>query len=128
MSVYTEVGRDELIAFLGDYDLGDLQDYQGISAGIENTNYFVTTSQGEFVLTLFEQHDFSELAYFLDVMTFFYQQDIPSAHPAADRDGRYLKTLGGKPAALPDQRVLDLRLAKPLNHFPHSPVPRLRLH
>ena len=100
MSVYTEVGRDELIAFLGDYDLGDLQDYQGISAGIENTNYFVTTSQGEFVLTLFEQHDFSELAYFLDVMTFFYQQGIPSAHPAADRDGHYLKTLAGKPAAL----------------------------
>lgn len=100
MSVYTEVGRDELIAFLGDYDLGDLQDYQGISAGIENTNYFVTTSQGEFVLTLFEQHDFSELAYFLDVMTFFFQQGIPSAHPAADRDGHYLKTLAGKPAAL----------------------------
>ncbi|MDT8311047.1 MAG: homoserine kinase [Methylophaga sp.] len=100
MSVYTEVGRDELIAFLGDYDLGDLQDYQGISAGIENTNYFVTTSQGEFVLTLFEQHDFSELAYFLDVMTFFYQQGIPSAHPAADSDGLYLKTLAGKPAAL----------------------------
>jgi homoserine kinase type II len=100
MSVYTEVGRDELIAFLGDYDLGDLVDYQGISAGIENTNYFVSTSQGEFVLTLFEQHDFSELAYFLDVMTFFYQQNIPSAHPAADRVGHYLKTLAGKPAAL----------------------------
>ncbi|MEX0615970.1 MAG: homoserine kinase [Methylophaga sp.] len=100
MSVYTEVGRDELIAFLGDYDLGDLRDYQGISAGIENTNYFVTTSDGEFVLTLFEQHDFSELAYFLDVMTFFYQQNIPSALPAADREGRYLNTLAGKPAAL----------------------------
>lgn len=100
MSVYTEVGRDQLIAFLGDYDLGDLQDYQGISAGIENTNYFVTTSQGEFVLTLFEQHDFSELAYFLNVMTFFFQQGIPSAHPAADRDGHYLKTLAGKPAAI----------------------------
>ena len=100
MSVYTEVGRDDLIAFLGDYDLGELKDYQGISAGIENTNYFVTTTQGEFVLTLFEQHDFSELAYFLDVMTFFYQQAIPSAHPAADRQGQYLKTLSGKPAAL----------------------------
>lgn len=100
MSVYTEVGRDDLITFLKDYSVGELVSYQGISDGIENTNYFVTTSQGEFVLTLFEQHDFNELGYFLDVMTFFYQQGIPSAHPAADNDGQYLKTLCGKPAAL----------------------------
>lgn len=100
MSVYTEVGRDDLIAFLGDYAVGDLVSYKGISDGIENTNYFVTTTEGEFVLTLFEQHDFGELAYFLEVMTFFYQHGIPSAHPAADREGHYLKKLCGKPAAL----------------------------
>ncbi|MBL4638055.1 MAG: phosphotransferase, partial [Proteobacteria bacterium] len=100
MSVYTEVGRDQLVAFLGDYAVGDLLSYEGISDGIENTNYFVTTDQGQFVLTLFEQHEFDELAYFLDVMTFFYQHDIPSAHPAADKNGHYLKTLCGKPAAL----------------------------
>jgi len=100
MSVYTEVERDDLIAFLSDYNVGELVSFQGISDGIENTNYFVTTQQGEFVLTLFEQHEFSELGYFLDVMSFFYQQDIPSAHPAADKDGQYLKTLCGKPAAL----------------------------
>lgn len=100
MSVYTEVGRDDLIAFLGEYAVGDLVSYQGISDGIENTNYFVTTTEGEFVLTLFEQHDFGELAYFLQVMTFFYEHGIPSAHPAADREGHYLKKLCGKPAAL----------------------------
>lgn len=100
MSVYTEVGRDELSAFLGDYALGDLLDYQGISAGIENTNYFVTTEHGEYVLTLFEQHEFAELDYFLQVMTFFFDHGIPSAHPAADMYGNYLKSLCGRPAAL----------------------------
>lgn len=100
MSVYTEVSRDELVTFLNDYTVGELVSYEGISDGIENTNYFVTTEQGQFVLTLFEQHDFDELAYFLDVMTFFFQQGIPSAHPAADKQGNYLKTLCGKPAAL----------------------------
>lgn len=100
MSVYTEVGRDDLIAFLRNYSVGELVSFEGISDGIENTNYFVTTDQGQFVLTLFEQHEFDELAYFLDVMTFFYQHDIPSAHPAADKDGQYLKLLCGKPAAL----------------------------
>jgi homoserine kinase type II len=100
MSVYTEVSRDQLVAFLNDYTVGELLSYQGISDGIENTNYFVTTQQGQFVLTLFEHHDFSELIYFLDVMTFFYQKSIPSAHPAADKQGHYLKSLCGKPAAL----------------------------
>ncbi len=100
MSVYTEVSRDQLVAFLNDYSVGSLVSYEGISDGIENTNYFVTTEQGQFVLTLFEQHDFGELTYFLDVMTFFYQQGIPSAHPAADKQGNYLKTLCDKPAAL----------------------------
>lgn len=100
MSVYTEVGRDELIAFLQDYAVGNLVSYQGISDGIENTNYFVTTQQGEFVLTLFEHHSFDQLAYFLYVMSFFYQHGIPSAHPAADKSGQHLKRLCGKPAAL----------------------------
>jgi homoserine kinase type II len=100
MSVYTEIKRDQLVTFLQDYAVGELVSYDGISDGIENTNYFVTTDQGEFVLTIFEHHDFSELAYFLDVMTFFYQHNIPSAHPAADKKGDYLKELAGKPAAL----------------------------
>jgi homoserine kinase type II len=100
MSVYTEVGRDDLIAFLAQYAVGELVSFEGISEGIENTNYFVDTTEGRFVLTLFEQHEFDELSYFLDVMTFYYQQGIPSAHPAADKNGDYLKTLCGRPAAL----------------------------
>ncbi|MDY6993352.1 MAG: homoserine kinase, partial [Pseudomonadota bacterium] len=56
MSVYTVVERPQLEAFLRHYSLGDLISYQGISAGIENTNYFVSTSAGEYVLTLFEHH------------------------------------------------------------------------
>ena len=99
MSVYTEVERSELEALISDYAVGGLVSYEGISDGIENTNYFVTTEQGQFVLTLFEQHDFNEMDYFLEVMTFFYQHGIPSAHPEADKKGHYLKTLSCKPAA-----------------------------
>lgn len=100
MSVYTVVERDELKAFLGNYSLGELLDYQGISAGIENTNYFVTTSEEALVLTLFEKHTADELGYFLDLMAFLAEHGIPSAHPIADNSGRYLRELNGKPAAL----------------------------
>ncbi|MCW9089147.1 MAG: homoserine kinase [Gammaproteobacteria bacterium] len=100
MSVYTVVERNELEAYLGNYSLGELIDYQGISAGIENTNYFVTTSEKPLVLTLFENHTADELGYFLDLMAFLAEHGIPSAHPIADNSDHYLRELNGKPAAL----------------------------
>lgn len=100
MSVYTPVNQDELLAFLSHYDLGELIDYEGISAGIENTNYFVTTSRDRLVLTLFESHSHEELVYFLDLMAHLADHQVPSAHPIADEKGNYLRTLKNKPAAL----------------------------
>ena len=100
MSVYTEVGQDALIAFLTQYELGILVSYAGISGGIENTNYFLTTTEGEYVLTLFEHHAIGELGYFLDLMAYYAKHDIPCAGPIADKTGGYLSILCGKPASI----------------------------
>ena len=100
MSVYTVVTQVELEAFLADYNQGTLVDFQGISAGIENTNYFVDTTSGRFVLTIFEHHSFEELPYFLNIMAFMADHQIPTAHPKPNQNGQYLTELKGKPAAL----------------------------
>ncbi|WP_044413835.1 homoserine kinase [Thiomicrospira microaerophila] len=100
MSVYTLIERQQLSEFLYAYDVGQLVDFEGISAGIENTNYFVDTEKGRFVLTIFEHHTHQELGYFLDIMAFMAEHQIPTAHPKADRQGHYLQTLSDKPAAL----------------------------
>lgn len=100
MSVFTTVGHDDLEQFLCNYDVGMLRVHEGISDGIENTNYFVTTDRREMVLTLFETHSFGEMGFFLDLMAHLSEHDIPSAHPVADNDGHYLRVLNGKPAAL----------------------------
>lgn len=100
MSVFTTVTPDDLRAWLRGYDVGDLLDLQGIAAGIENTNYFVTTSGGRYVLTLFEKLTAAELPFYLNLMTHLAQHGVPSAYPVADRKGCTLSRLNGKPAAL----------------------------
>ncbi len=100
MSVYTNVLPHELNEFLQHYSLGQLQQFAGISDGIENTNYFVTTSGGQYVLTLFEEFSMEELPYFLELMAFLTQANVPTAHPVKDNHGHYLRVLNGKPAAL----------------------------
>jgi len=112
MSVYTIVEQDQLETFLMQYDLGQLLNYEGISHGIENTNYFVTTTKGKFVLTIFEQYTAEELPYFLELMAYLSEHQIPSAHPIADKAGHYLRELCGKPAALV-QRLCGASITQP---------------
>ncbi|MFL2556397.1 MAG: homoserine kinase [Gammaproteobacteria bacterium] len=100
MSVYTNVLPHELDEFLKNYSLGQLQQFTGISDGIENTNYFVTTSKGQYVLTIFEQLSSKELPYFLELMAFFSEAGIPTAHPVSNNNGKYISLLKNKPAAL----------------------------
>lgn len=100
MSVYTIVSKQEMEQFLQHFDLGRLTYLEGINEGIENTNYFVDTNQGKFVLTLFEWLDESELPYFLKLMSNVASAGLPCPRPIADKQGIVLQKLIGKPAAL----------------------------
>ena len=100
MSVYTSVNEAELDAWLRQYSVGELKSLEPIKAGIENTNYFVTTAQGAYVLTLFERLPAAELPFYLDLMAHLARHGIPSPAPIADLADHYLQTLKGKPAAL----------------------------
>lgn len=100
MSVYTVVERAELVDFLKNYAIGELVEHQGISSGIENTNYFASTTEGEYVLTLFEELSAEELPYFLEIMAFLAKHNIPSARPIANQKNQFLSTLNNRPAAI----------------------------
>ncbi len=100
MAVFTRLEHNVLTRWIGRYPIGGLLHFEGIRSGIENSNYFVTTTRGRFVLTLFERLTHAELPFHLDLMRHLAARGIPCPDPVADLDGAVLATLAGKPAAL----------------------------
>ena len=100
MAVFTEVSFDEAAAFLRFLNLGQLQTIKGAAGGIENTNYFVDTDQGQYVLTLFERLTFEQLPFYLHLMKHLATRGIPVPDPVADAKGNLLHRLKAKPAAV----------------------------
>jgi homoserine kinase type II len=100
MSVYTAVNETEVAAWLKSFSVGTLVELKGIAAGIENTNYFVTTTHGRYVLTLFERLPREDLPFYLNLMAHLARHGIPCPSPIADHRNQLLGELRGKPAAL----------------------------
>ncbi len=101
MAVYTEVTDDALTAFLGDYDIGTLVAFRGIAEGVENSNYALRTTGGDFILTLYEKRvDPAELPWFLGLMDHLASRGLPCPTPVRGRDGIALRHLCERHAAI----------------------------
>ena len=114
MAVFTEVSFDEAAAFLCFLNLGQLHTIKGAAGGIENTNYFIDTDQGQYVLTLFERLTFEQLPFYLHLMKHLATHGIPVPDPVPDSQGNLVQMLKGKPAAV----VNKLRGHSELNPTP----------
>ncbi|MEM7564141.1 MAG: homoserine kinase [Pseudomonadota bacterium] len=100
MSVFTKVAQSQLDDFLTHYTVGKCVDFKPIAAGVTNTNYFLDTDSGKFVLTLYEHHSDDELDYILGLQQHLVNRGVRCSSPVTDRRGDFYSTLNNRPAAI----------------------------
>ena len=100
MGVYTELTLQEMQDFTRQFNFGDLNSFEGVDAGVENTTYFVSFNQKEFVLQIFEEQRFDEIPFFIELNRRLLDDGVPVASPIANQEGARLFAIKNKPAAL----------------------------
>src|SRR6195256_6789316 len=101
MAVYTDVAAEDLAQFLAGYEIGELWAYKGIAEGVENSNFLVHTSRGNFILTLYEKRVAAkDLPFFLGLMEHLHARGITCPQPVKNRMGEVLGQVAGRPAAV----------------------------
>ncbi|MBF8177441.1 homoserine kinase [Herminiimonas contaminans] len=100
MAVFTPVTLDDLSQWITQFDLGKALAIKGIPSGIENTNFFITTEFGEYVLTIFENLSFEQLPFYLNLMRHLAERGVLVPAPIANHKGDLINALHGKPASI----------------------------
>jgi len=100
MAVFTPVSLDDLTSWITQFPLGKALTIKGISSGIENSNFFITTDTGEYVLTVFENLTFEQLPFYLHLMRHLAQRGVLVPAPIANNNGEIINALHGKPASI----------------------------
>ncbi|WP_442782738.1 homoserine kinase [Collimonas fungivorans] len=111
MAVFTPVTLDDLTQWIPPFSLGKALAIRGISSGIENSNFFIDTERGEYVLTVFENLSFEQLPFYLELMRHLAQRGVLVPEPIANLQGRIINPLHGKPAAIVTKLEGDCQLA-----------------
>ena len=104
MAVFTAVSLDDLHQWIKQYPLGQAVGLEGISSGIDNSNFFLSTAHGprsgEYVLTIFENLRFDQLPFYVKLMAHLAERGIPVPAPVPNADGELVVALHGKPAII----------------------------
>jgi homoserine kinase type II len=100
MAVFTSVTLDDLSQWIKQFPLGKALALKGIASGIENSNFFLTTERGEFVLTIFENLGFEQLPFYVQLMRHLAERGVPVPAPVPNDQGELVVALAGKPAVI----------------------------
>ena len=128
MAVFTEVSPEQAQALATRLGLGTVSSLRGIKAGIENSNFFLDTSNGQYVLTVFERLSFEQLPFYLRLMQHLAAHGVRVPAPQADAEGEILFELSGKPAAVVEKLAGGHELAPDSAHCAQVGAGLARMH
>ncbi len=101
MAVYTNLNKDQVKNFLKLYEIGNLISFSGITEGIENTNFYLKTSYGNYILTIFEKRvNVKDIPFFIEIMLHLNKKGISCPKPICDKKNNFLQDLKGKPTII----------------------------
>lgn len=100
MAVFTPVSLEDITPWAAQFAIGNVRSLEGISSGIENSNFFLSTERGEFVLTIFEKLSFEQLPFYLNLMRHLAQRNVRVPAPLPNNQGEIISRLHGKPASI----------------------------
>lgn len=101
MAVYTDVTVEDLEVLLKDYDIGEPVSFKGIAEGVENSNFYLQTDSGAYILTLYEKRvREADLPFFLGLMDHLAAKGICCPVPVHASSGARATNINGRPAAI----------------------------
>ena len=100
MAVFTPVSLEDLKSWITQFSIGEALAIRGIESGIENSNFFISTETGEYVLTIFEKLSFEQLPFYLNLMRHLAERGVLVPEPIANINGEIVNALHGKPASI----------------------------
>lgn len=100
MAVFTEINSQDASELLKEYDLGEFKSLHGIKAGIENSNFYLNTTKGKWVLTVFERLTEDQLPFYLKLTRHLEDKGLSVSAPVLTKDGRLYSRIKSKPCSI----------------------------
>ena len=100
MSVYTNLSNKDVSSLLATYNIGTLKSFRGISDGITNTNYFLNTTRGKYIITIFEDITEAKVKKYLKLMNFFSSNSLCCPEIMLTKSKQILSIVKSKPCSI----------------------------
>lgn len=101
MAVFTKISDAQFNEILEGYDIGKFIKAEGISEGVENTNYKLHTDKNSYILTIYEKRvNIEDLPFFMQLQDLLFAKGFPCPAPIKDKEGKILNDLNDKKFAI----------------------------